>query len=102
MSDGFFHAFGWFITIWGLFLLADVRRRAALVWKRWTAAVITGVGAFQLFDGVVNHKLLQIHQIRYGVDLLVYDAVWIGTAVLALLIGLLLLWRSRALPSAGS
>ncbi|GFZ77127.1 hypothetical protein GCM10011359_01530 [Nesterenkonia alkaliphila] len=31
VADGFFHAFGWFITVWGLFLLADVRRRARVV-----------------------------------------------------------------------
>lgn len=32
VADGFFHAFGWFITVWGLFLLADVRRRTAVPW----------------------------------------------------------------------
>ncbi len=100
VADGFFHAFAWFITVWGLFLLADVRRRTQLMWKRWLAAVVTGVGAFQLFDGVVSHKVLGIHQIRYGVDLLIYDAVWIGTAILALLIGVLLLRRTR--PSRSS
>lgn len=93
--DGFFHALGWFITVWGLFLLADVRRRGEVAWWRWTGAVITGLGAFQLLDGVVNHKLLRIHQIRYGVDLLVYDAVWIGGSLLALALGALLLCRSR-------
>lgn len=94
-ADGFFHAFGWFITIWGLFLLADIRRRTGVVWKRWAGAVITGVGFFQLLDGVVSHKLLEIHQIRYGVDLLAYDLTWIGSAVLALAAGLLILWRTR-------
>ena len=27
---------------------------------------------FQLYDGLVQHKLFGLHQIRYGVDLLVY------------------------------
>jgi uncharacterized membrane protein len=94
-ADGVFHAVGWFVTVWGLFLLADVRRRGEVVWSRWAGAVVAGVGGFQLFDGVVNHKLLGIHQVRYGVDLLVYDVVWIGTAVLALAAGLLVLRRSR-------
>lgn len=101
-ADGFFHAFGWFITIWGLFLLADVRRRGVLNWARWTGAVIAGVGLFQLFDGIVDHKVLRIHQIRYGVDLLPYDLVWNGSAILLLLIGLVILWRTRrarALPA---
>ena len=94
VSDGFFHAFGWFITVWGLFLLADVRRRAEVSWARWGGAVVAGIGAFQLFDGTVNHKLLRIHQIRYDVDLLPYDAVWIGSAVLLLVVGGLVLWRA--------
>lgn len=94
-ADAFFHAFGWFVTVGGLFLLADVRRRAGVRWARWTGAVLAGVGAFQLLDGVVNHKLLGIHQIRYGVDLLVYDVTWIGSAVLVLLTGLVVLRRTR-------
>lgn len=57
-------------------------------------AVLAGVGAFQLFDGIVFHKILRIRQIRYGVDLLVYDLVWIGSAVLLVAIGLLVLWRT--------
>ena len=88
VSDGFFHAFGWFITVWGLFLLADIRRRGGGNWKRWAGAVVLGIGAFQLLDGVLNHKILGIHQIRYGVDLLMYDTVWIGSAVLFMVIGL--------------
>lgn len=99
-TDGFFHAFGWFITIWGLFLLADVRRRTGVVWWRWAGAVTAGVGFFQLLDGVVNHKLLRIHQIRYEVDLLPYDLTWILSAVLILVVGLFILWRTRPRASA--
>ncbi|WP_298749617.1 DUF2243 domain-containing protein [uncultured Serinicoccus sp.] len=99
-ADGFFHAFGWFITVWGLFLLADVRRRTQVVWTRWAGAVVAGVGFFQLVDGVVSHKLLGIHQIRYGVDLLPYDMTWIGSAVLLLVVGLLV--RRRAAPARAS
>ncbi|RLV55281.1 DUF2243 domain-containing protein [Aeromicrobium phragmitis] len=95
VADGFFHAFGWFITIAGLFLLADVRRRGEVRWSRWTGAVLAGIGGFQLLDGVLNHKILRIHQIRYGVDLLLYDAVWIGTAIALLVAGLITLRFTR-------
>ena len=44
--------------------------------------------------------MLRIHQVRYGVDLLPYDVEWIGSAVLLLLIGLGMLWRTR--PAASS
>jgi uncharacterized membrane protein len=99
--DGVFHAFGWFITVAGLFLLADVRRRAPVRRARWTGAVVAGVGLFQLLDGVVNHKLLGIHQIRYGVDLLLYDVVWIGSAAVLLVAGLVVVRRTRPVRTAG-
>ncbi|GGA62470.1 membrane protein [Pseudoclavibacter endophyticus] len=95
IADGFFHAFGWFITVAGLFLLADVRRRSGINWRRWAGATATGVGLFQLFDGVVNHKVLRIHQIRYDVDVLPYDVVWIGSALIILAVGSFVLWRTR-------
>lgn len=101
VTDGFFHAFGWFITIWGLFLLADLRRRTEVAWKRWAGAVVTGVGFFQLFDGVIDHKVLRIHQVRYDVELLPYDVAWIGSAVLLLGIGALILWRTRPARATG-
>ncbi|MDR7385037.1 DUF2243 domain-containing protein [Promicromonospora iranensis] len=100
-ADGVLHAVGWFITVWSLFLLADVRRRAEVVWRRWTGAVLAGVGAFQLFDGVIDHKVLGIHQIRYGVDLLPYDAVWIGSALVILVAGVLVLRHARPVPAGG-
>lgn len=99
VADGFFHAVTWFITVGGLFWLADVRRRVEVPWRRWVGAVVVGVGSFQLLDGVVSHKLLRIHQIRYEVDLLPYDATWIGSAVLLAVVGWLLLRRSA--PAGG-
>ncbi len=101
LADGVFHAVGWFVTVAGLFLLADVRRRAAVRWSRWVGAVVAGVGLFQLLDGVVNHKLLGIHQIRYGVDLLPYDVVWIGSAAVLLVAGLVVLRRTRPARTVG-
>lgn len=95
LSDGFFHAFSWFATIGGLFLLVDVVRRAGWHPVRWWGGVLVGVGAFQLYDGIVHHKLLRVHQIRYVDDLLAYDLAWNGTAAVLLLTGFLLLVLSR-------
>ncbi|HEU0127499.1 MAG TPA: DUF2243 domain-containing protein [Pseudonocardiaceae bacterium] len=55
---------------------------------------LPGLGAFQLFDGIVNHKLLRIHQIRYGVDILPYDLVWNGAGLVLLAIGAALAVRA--------
>ncbi|WP_347877755.1 DUF2243 domain-containing protein [Rathayibacter sp. VKM Ac-2804] len=95
VSDGIFHAVGWFAAIGGLFLFADLRRRGALEPLRWSGAVLLGAGAFQLYDGTVQHKLLGLHQIRYVDDLLPYDLVWNTVAAVLILAGVVLLVRAR-------
>jgi uncharacterized membrane protein len=95
VSDGIFHAVGWFAVVGGLFLYADVRRRHAWQRTRWLGSLLTGLGAFQLYDGTVQHKLLRLHQIRYDVDLLPYDLLWNLIAVVLLVVGVVLLVRAR-------
>ena len=96
VSDGLFHAFGWFAAVASLFLFADLRRRGDLQLERWLGALLVGAGAFQLYDGTVQHKLLRLHQIRYGVDLTAYDVVWNVTALALVAAGAALLLRTRA------
>ncbi|WP_374947338.1 DUF2243 domain-containing protein [Agreia sp.] len=101
VSDGVFHAVSWFATIGALFLLADLRRRGALHWARWAGGVLLGAGAFQLYDGTVQHKWWGIHQIRYVEDLLPYDLAWNVVAAALIVAGIVLLVytrASRALP----
>ena len=100
LSDGLFHAFGWFAVVAGLFLFADLRRRAILLPARWAGAVLLGTGGFQLYDGTVHHKLMELHQIRYAVPLLPYDLLWNLSAAMMILAGAALLYRTRrAVPA---
>jgi uncharacterized membrane protein len=95
MSDGLLHAAELILLVAGFFLFADLRRRSALAPRSAWAGLFLGLGGFQLFDGLVDHKVLGVHQIRYDVDLLPYDLAWnIGGGVL-LLIGVLQAVRSR-------
>ncbi|PFG14415.1 DUF2243 domain-containing protein [Bacillus sp. es.036] len=91
ISDGLFHAFSWFATIGGLFLLADLKRRGAFFLKRWWGGVLVGAGGFQLYDGTIQHKWMQLHQIRYVDNILIYDLVWNASAVFMILAGFFLL-----------
>jgi uncharacterized membrane protein len=95
VSDGVFHAFGWFAIVAGLFLVADLRRRRGLWWRRWTAGLLLGAGGFQLYDGTIQHKLLRLHQIRYHVDLVPYDVTWNVAAAVLVVLGVLLTVRTR-------
>lgn len=65
VSDGLFHALGFFCIVGGLFLFADLRRRDAYANPRWWAGLCFGLGRFQLYDGTIQHKLMGLHQIRY-------------------------------------
>lgn len=94
VSDGVFHAVGFVAVVTGLFLLADLRRRATLRVRRWVGGVLLGAGGFQLYDGLVQHKVLGLHQIRYGVDLLPYDLVWNVAAAVLLVVGAVLTRRA--------
>lgn len=94
-SDGLFHAFSWFATIAAMFLVADLRRRNAFWMKRWISGMLLGVGFFQLYDGLVQHKLLGLHQIRYDVYIVPYDIVWNVTAVIILIIGAILFMQTQ-------
>jgi uncharacterized membrane protein len=96
VSDGIFHAFSFFAAIGAMFLLADLYRRRGVWWGRWSAGFLIGAGVFQLYDGLVQHKMLGLHQVRYGVDLLPYDIVWNVVAILLIVAGALLLLRRRA------
>ncbi|PZX05902.1 putative membrane protein [Psychrobacillus insolitus] len=91
VSDGLFHAFSFFATIGSSFMLADLHRRNAFWLKRWAAGIFLGAGTFQLYDGIIQHKLMELHQIRYGVNILPYDLVWNVLAALLIGIGILLL-----------
>ena len=95
VSDGLFHAFSWFATIASSFLLADLHRKQAYWFKRWLAGVFLGGGAFQLYDGTIQHKWMGLHQIRYGVEIRPYDMIWNLTALAMILAGVLLIGRVK-------
>ena len=96
VSDGLFHAFGWFALVAGLFWFAALQRRDGLRRLRWVGGLVLGAGAFQLWDGTVQHKLLGLHQIRYGVDLTGYDLTWNLVAAALIVLGGVLTTRGRA------
>lgn len=95
LTDGLLHAGELMALVAGFFLLIEQRAlgiaRTASVW----AGLFLGAGGFQLFDGLINHKVLKLHQIRYGVELLPYDVAWNVAAISLLVIGALLLARQR-------
>ncbi len=101
LSDGLLHAAELVGLVAGFFLFADLRRSHSLAPHRAWAGFFLGMGSFQIFDGIVDHKLLRVHQIRYGVDnLFIYDLLWNLSGLVLLLIGVWLLVQARAVTTA--
>lgn len=96
LSDGILHAAEVLAIVAGFFLFSDLRRRNTLAPITAWAGFFTGMGVFQVFDGIVDHKILRVHQIRYGVDnLFVYDLLWNLSGLFLILIGLGIAIRAR-------
>lgn len=94
-TDGLLHAAELVAIVAGFFWFSALRRDGALVGPFALAGFFLGSGGFQLFDGIVDHKVLRLHQIRYGVPLLPYDIAWNLFGALLLAIGAALLLRAR-------
>lgn len=95
-TDGLLHAAELVSLLTGFFLLLGLRRRNGLA-PAWSwAGFFLGLGGFQLFDGIINHKVLRLHQIRYGIPILPYDITWNLAGLVLLLVGIALSLRARS------
>jgi uncharacterized membrane protein len=90
LTDGLLHAFELMAAVAGVFLLLDARRTSGVDGRVAGAGLGIGAGVFQLWDGVVDHKVLRLHQVRYDVELLPYDLAWNLSGLALLVVGVVL------------
>lgn len=95
ISDGLFHAFSWFATVGSLFMVAYLRKQKAWKKRRWFGSYMLGAGVFNLYDGIIQHKIMRIHQIRYNVEIFYYDLIWNVLAVALIIIGLVVIRKAK-------
>jgi uncharacterized membrane protein len=95
-ADGLLHLVEVVLYAAGVVLLFRLVLRRMVMWSHVGAGLLLGAGGFQLFDGTVNHKVLRLHQIRYGVELWPYDVAWDVAAIVLLGLGAALLRRTAA------
>ena len=99
--DGLFHlaSAGFLLTgallLWSRRRLLSAQPHGRALW----AGLLIGLGGFNLYDGIVQHKILRLHQVREGVDnLLPYDLAFNGIALAFLIAGCWLWTRVRGTP----
>jgi uncharacterized membrane protein len=100
ISDGLFHAASTALLVWGTYAL--VRGRARVAAREALGWILVGLGAFNLYDGTIQHKVLRLHQVRPGASpQWAYDLGFLSVATVITVSGVLLTLaaRRRARPS---
>ena len=66
LADGFFHLATWFVVAAAMMLIVRAWRRGELAppWRAHVGMLVAGWGAFNLVEGLIDHKLLGIHHVR--------------------------------------
>jgi uncharacterized membrane protein len=92
--DGLFHALTWVITLVGILQLrsAAYTRDPIPSAQAFTGQLILGWGIFNLVEGVIDHQILGIHNVREVPNYMVYNLTFLAVGgVLFILIGWLLM-----------
>jgi uncharacterized membrane protein len=98
LADGLFHAGAWLVTALGLLLLwRSVRSgRSNTTTPGAFGALLGGLGLFNLTEGIINHHLLELHNVREVADPTEWNLGFLVVAgIVPLVLGALL--RQRAM-----
>lgn len=78
-----------FLVVW--WTLNDARQSHSAL--GFVGSFLVGIGAFNLFDGIVNHYVLGLHDVVHETGAL--NPHWIGASLILLAVGVGLLYRDR-------
>jgi uncharacterized membrane protein len=95
--DGLFHLLTWGTTVAGILLLLRAgARRTAWTSRLVAGAMLAGWGLFNLIEGVIDHQLLGLHHVRPGDGQAVWDAAFLMSGVILIVVGTGLAVRGRS------
>ena len=94
--DGLFHAATWVAVAVGLYILwrRTTDWRWAISGRAFLGWMLVGWGLFNVFEGIVDHRILTIHHVREGSNQTAWDLAFLAFGAL-LVIGGLVLTRSQ-------
>ncbi|GHB34175.1 DUF2243 domain-containing protein [Salinicola rhizosphaerae] len=94
-SDGLLHSLELIALVSGAAIMLRLHEVGRQARGYRGAGFLLGLGGFQLFDGIVDHKILGLHQVRYVDNLWLYDLGWNAAGLMLLMIGYALLRRAQ-------
>lgn len=93
--DGIFHAFTLIVVIIGVILLWKLLKQRDLdsSGRLLAGGILKGWGIFNIVEGVINHHILGLHNVREGTNCELWNYGFLGSSVILLFIGYLLCRR---------
>jgi uncharacterized membrane protein len=92
--DGLFHALTWIVTLVGILQLRSAAYAGAAIpsLQAFTGQLVLGWGVFNLVEGVIDHQILGLHNVREVPNYTAYNLTFLAVGgVLFILIGWLLM-----------
>jgi uncharacterized membrane protein len=92
--DGIFHFFCLIVVLIGLFLLVKLFFRTDVIisWKTFIGGLFLGWGIFNIVEGVINHHILKLHNVReITTDIVIWNYSFLGISVIFLIIAWILI-----------
>ncbi|HVG03951.1 MAG TPA: DUF2243 domain-containing protein [Burkholderiaceae bacterium] len=92
--DGVFHAATWIVTFVGVMLLWQSGKRGTNPrLSIFLGAMLMGWGAFNLVEGLINHHLLELHNVREVAEPTAWNVVFLALSATIFLIGLFMTYK---------
>jgi len=97
--DGVFHAATWIVTFVGVVLLWQSGKRGTNPpLSVFLGAMLMGWGAFNLVEGLINHQLLGLHNVREVMEPVVWNSGFLAFSAAIFLMGLAMTYRLPRSP----
>ncbi|QCJ47170.1 MULTISPECIES: DUF2243 domain-containing protein [Haloprofundus] len=97
VADGLFSLLMLAIMAVGFWMLWKTADRPDVPWSAGTyaGAVVVGTALFNLYDGTVDHYILEMHHVTQGLQPDAFDLLWLVGSVVLLIAGLLVVRAER-------
>lgn len=98
--DGLFHVATWIMTAIGVAMLYRAGRDPRAAWssRLLLGAMLMGWGLFNLVEGVIDHHVLHVHHVVERLGPSVYDAAFLASGVMLIIVGVLLMRSADLAP----